>query len=174
MSCKDAMIPKSKVTTTSPDAVVKTVMQRIRKKGYRYAIVVDKEGRYMGRIGARTVIKRLLPKVATIKGALGHLNFVKGAEPGFAKNFTKLKKGRVEDVMRDDIETVKPSAPAIEGMRVLVEFGGPIAVVEPKTKKFLGIITEESILERLSHTVDDLETQLQKQRLAKLATKKKR
>ena len=67
MSCKNAMIPKDQIVVSSPNVITRDVIARIKDSEYNFAIIVDDKGGYLGRMSARTIIKRLLPKVATLR-----------------------------------------------------------------------------------------------------------
>lgn len=151
MTCENAMI--TKVATVAPDATVSEALSVLRKHNIRVAPVTDKNGVLVGIFGSRDILEGLLPVSVTMEGGLEGIDFIIGAAPGIAKRLAALKPQTVEAVMRRDFGTVKPDTPIWEAIRLLVKYGSPLPVVEPETRRLMGIISEQSALEQLDEAL---------------------
>lgn len=154
MSCKDAMI--STVVTVSPEITVAEALDILRKNSIRVVPVVEDGNVLVGMFGSRDILQELLPVSVTMEDGLERIDFVIGASPGVAKRLVAIKHEKVAVIMRRDQVKVEPETSLWEGTRLLVKHGSPLPVVDPETGKLLGIISEQSAIEGLERSLEDL------------------
>jgi CBS domain-containing protein len=68
---------------------------------------------------------------------------------------SRVGSGIVADVMDRNPEVAGASAPVWEVVRLLVEFGGPLPVIDENNRRFLGIIGEYSVISALTNAPSD-------------------
>lgn len=153
MPCENALIRD--VITCSPDTKIEDALNIIETRNIRGMPVLDDKGAYLGLFGVRAIMLSLLPG-SYKAGGLDTLDFAFGASPDIAEKLKALTNKTVGEIMETDIPTVTPETATLEGIRLLVKHGSPIAVLDKKTKAFLGIITKQSAIHDLKNNFDDL------------------
>ena len=146
MPCSDMMI--TDVVTLKAGQTVGEAIRKIEDTNVRFAPVLDDEGRLVGVFSTRSLMKSLLPVSVTMERGLESLDFVMGTAPMLAKKLSNELPRNVEDVMTKDPATIFPEISTWEAIRLMEVSGNPLPVVD-RAKKFLGLITEQSVLERL-------------------------
>jgi CBS-domain-containing membrane protein len=151
------MIPMDIVIKAHPDETVETVLNRLDEHSLRCVPVIDDEDVLVGTFHLEKVLEHLLPVAVTMPDGLKRLNFVVGASPGIAKRLHKLKPKLVKDVMEKDIYVVHPETQTWEAIRLIVNYGSPISVVERETGKLLGLISEQTVMAEMNGIIKELD-----------------
>lgn len=157
MPCRDAMI--TNLVTAKAEQKVGEILDLFSEKGFHSIAVVSNDGLFEGLITMRVLFRQLLPTAALIEGGLDNLDFMIGAAPGAAKRLKKLREKTVSEIMDTRCETLEPHTNSWEAVRVMVQHGSPVPVVEESTRKFVGMISSHTILENLQDIIDELEGQ---------------
>lgn len=155
MPFSDAFI--TTVVSVHPDKTVKEALSILQQHNLRKLPVVDDSQRLVGMFGTSTILKKLLPVAATMEDGLQRLDFVLGTAPGSAKRLRKIMPDPVSTVMDDKVAVAYPNTPAWEGIRLLVKYGSPLPVVEPKTGKLVGIVSDQSTIKTLEQLLIEIE-----------------
>lgn len=145
-----------KILVVDADASVEKTMTEMRKKKAATCVVVDEDGRLLGYLDMKVILKNLLPvslNVSAAGGAFGGM--VIGAAPGIAKRLRKVKPLEVHHIMERNFHAVSPNTPVWEGVQLLVEHGSPIFVLEEKTQNFIGVMDEASSIAELERIQDE-------------------
>jgi CBS-domain-containing membrane protein len=149
MPCSAAMIEK--VLTALTEDEVESTVAAMKKANIDLVPVVDEKGVAVGAFTYHQLFENLLP-VAVSDGFGGSINI--GAAPGVAKRLKKVLPLKVSDLMDRKITAVYPETPLWEGVGLLVQTNAPVLVVEPKSGKLLGVITNQSALDELNRLKD--------------------
>ncbi len=155
MPCKYAMI--TNVISLKPDMEAGEALDVLHDNKIRCAPVLDQDGNLLGMFSLENVLKHLLPVSARMEDGLRRLDFVVGAAPGIAKRLRKLSLLRLEDIMDTKIVVLHPDTQTWEGIRLLVRYGSPLPVVEEGSRKLCGLMTEQSALNEMSKSPEELE-----------------
>ncbi|MFP4313912.1 MAG: HPP family protein [Alphaproteobacteria bacterium] len=155
MPCHSAMVEH--VLIAKPDETVEDVLAKLRKKKDCHTIVVlDENSALLGYVDMKVLLKNLLP-VSVEVGSGTPVADIKtvGAAPGIAKRLRKVKPLPVHAIMEREFETLPPDAAIWVGVQALVEHGSPVFVVEEESRKFAGLINEESTINELERIQDE-------------------
>lgn len=159
MSAFEALIPNS--ISLSPDQTVKEALATLEERHIRKCPVVDADGHVVGMFGLHCLMEDLLPMAAQIEDGLEDLDFLVGGAPGAAKKIRKLGPQLVKQHMNccTNIEErlLLPDTPLLEVIRRLSKYGSPLPVIDSKTKKFIGLVSEQSCLHRLHDILAEIE-----------------
>lgn len=147
MPCHAAIVPKA--LSLKADTTVEKALKAMKKAKVEYAPVVDADGIIAGLFSYKILMKNLLPVSVAMSDGI-QLDVQIQAAPGIAKRLRNVQLLSVETLMeRQDFPIVYPETPTWEGVNVLVQTGLPLTVVEPQTQKYIGFITQTSLLEEL-------------------------
>lgn len=147
MPCHSAKLEN--VLVVEPDTPVEKALNAMTKKKAQIAAVVDEAGRLLGYLTMKVLLKNLLPVSLTMQGAGRSADVVVGAAPGIAKRLRKVKPIAVHNIMERTIHSVSPNTPTWEGVQMLVEYGGPIFILEEGEGGYVGVMDETSIIAEL-------------------------
>ncbi len=155
------MIAKEAQVTLHPDDTISKAFQLMRKQGMRFLPVVDDAGHYIGVFTSPTLIRLMLPRALTIdlggkdshKG-LTDLSFFNLDQESFFESLDEVKDHPVKDYLSDpkDIPTATPDTPIMEGILLLHRFKRHVILIEPGSRKFVGVL---SINSSLCHIFDE-------------------
>lgn len=158
LTCFDAMLPPDRQRTISPNASVYEAFCLLRESRARFLPVVQEDGTYCGVFTAPTLLRLLLPRAATI-GVRGDadgthfekLSFLNMEKADFDTQIDKLHLEKVSDHMSDpeNIPTTAPETPIMEGILLIYKFKRHVILVEPKTNRFVGTVSANSIFDRV-------------------------
>lgn len=157
LTCQDVMVPSDEQITIGPEESVATAFQLIKKNRARFLPVVDADGKYLGVFTAPTLLKLFLPKAAIIglndstsRVAMGHLSFMNLDKEDFDNQLEALKYEKVVNNMSnpDNIPVAAPDTPIMEGIFLYYKFKRHVVIVEPKTGRFVGTVSSNSLLDR--------------------------
>lgn len=156
LTCKDVMLADQPIL--HPNDSVSKAFKLMRRHGVRYLPVVDEEGTYLGVFTSPTLIKLLLPRAVTInlggKGTdkgLHNLGFFNIDEEDFQHQLEELRDELVQDYLSDpkNIPVTSPKTSIMEGILLLNKYKRHVILVKPKTQKFVGVVTINSVLQQL-------------------------
>ena len=146
MLVRDAMIPNA--MTCSPDDSFPELLQRLLDSQQGAAAVLDTEGNLVGMVGFHHVLRKVVPVYIALDKKLMEVMH----EGYLEERLERLRDRKVRDFMIDDKDTVGPEDALIKAAVMLVQLGRKtLAVVDGK--KFLGMITRRSILEKVTHQI---------------------
>lgn len=149
MPCREALITKP--ILLKPSQSVDQALAALKKAGATFAPVLEDDGTLAGLFSVGRVLENTLPvSVAVAVGGEGAaMNVTIPSAPGMAKRFQKYRQGTVSEMMQRPARAVYPDTPLDAAVRHIRENGEPAAVIDPATGSFIGIVTENSILEAL-------------------------
>lgn len=153
--CTEAIVKD--VLTLRPENTVLEALDIFKKNNIRSLPVVDNQGKFCGIFGLKHILLKLLPKSVTMEDGLESLDFIQGATPGIAKRLKKLYPQAVLENMDSDPVTIDSHTALWEAVRVMAVYGSPIAIVNEETKKFEGVITRLTLLDRLEKIISELD-----------------
>jgi len=152
MPCSKAMV--TKIISVRADQTIEDVLKVFNKHGIRGVPVMEGEN-ILGVFHLRNLLQNLLPVNVNVEHGVNldmRLDYLVDIEPEVAQRLRKLLKIKVRDVMEPeaDLRFVTPETPLWEGVRLLVKYDTPLAVVEEKhSTKLSGIITSQSMVKAL-------------------------
>lgn len=153
--CTDAMIKKNTVTIR-PDQTVKEAIDMFREHNIRNVPVVDVNNKYCGFIGFKDIFKKVLPVAVNLGKGIPNLDFIIGGAPNVAKKMRKTYGLPVSDVMRKGCKTLEPDSATWQALRLMVDEGSPVAIVE-KNKDFIGIVTRQTLFAELENIMEEVD-----------------
>lgn len=134
---------------TVPAAMtVEEVLDLMVKKKADFVAVADGQGALEGYFSHRVLLRNLLLVPVSMTDGL-QLDIKINAAPGVAKRLKKIGTVPVGDLMERKPRIVGPDTPTWEGIGQILTHGEPVLVVDPATRKLLGIITESSAVAEL-------------------------
>lgn len=148
-----------KAFTVSPETTVGDAIDLLQKHGVRCMPVVDADRKLVGWFSFMQVFKFMLPAAVTMEGGLTNIDFVFDTAPGAAKRLGKLQDHSVAEVMLQDCPRLNADTPTWEMLRLLMQHGSPLPVVDAPSDRFLGIISDQSVLESLEEVLKDLQAE---------------
>ncbi len=156
LTCKDVMVSSDIQVVLRPTDTVSTAFQLMRKMGVRFLPVIDDEGKYLGVFTSPTLIKLLLPRALTIKlggmheahHALNDLKFYHVDKELFHNSLAEDKNESVMNYLSepDSIPILSPDTSIMEGVLMLHKYKRHVILVDPKTDKFVGVVSINSVL----------------------------
>ncbi|MCB1682517.1 MAG: CBS domain-containing protein [Alphaproteobacteria bacterium] len=153
MPCLNAV--EKKMVQISPDDEVESAINILKKSKVNAAPVVDEQGKLLGLFSFKGLMRNLVPVSVAMTDGI-KMDIKVGAAPGVAKRLAKVKPLKVLEVMDRKVLTVAPTDPLWEGVSLLTNHGGPLAVVDEQNK-LLGIISYTSMLAELEAMQDSAE-----------------
>ncbi|MEM6781552.1 MAG: CBS domain-containing protein [Pseudomonadota bacterium] len=155
MPCKDVILPDPIVGRKGQ--TVQEILALLEEKHIRTVPILDDDNKLVGLFGYDQIMKGLLPVAVTMEDGLQTLDFLVGAAPGVAKRLRKLYPKLVEDVANTNCHVVYSSTSTWEAVRLITKYGSPIPVIEEKTGDFIGVISEQSLIEDFKKIIQELE-----------------
>ncbi len=137
------------VISVKPDDTVKVALILMDKHSVRAVPVVDENGDYIGMFSTHQLMKKLLPQIAVTDDSLPTLDFIQKAAPQIAQRLRELEPQKMGDLVDTQIPPITVEIPHTEAMMRLVRYGSPVPVVYKGTKRFHGLLTEQSMLSEL-------------------------
>ncbi len=147
MPCHAAITDKS--VTLKLDQDIDQALKDMRKRKVEIAAVVNEGDIFEGILTTREILKNLLPVSVNMADGSSIENITLTAAPGIAKRLKKVKPLMVEQLVNRRIQAVSPETPLWEGVTLLVQSDHPVPVVEQDSGKFLGFITDQSMIQEL-------------------------
>lgn len=138
-----------------PEDTVPHAAQLMLDYGIRNLPVVDKNSRFLGSFGIVHLIKLLLPSVATMDeehmGGVTDLTFIHQTFDDIRDRLQDIRSHKVGDYMdTENLAQVTPKTSVIEAMLLLYRHRTHVPVVEPGSKKLMGVVTFNCILSAIT------------------------
>lgn len=147
MPCHAAIADKA--LTIKVDSTIEKALKAMKKAKVEYAPVIDADGVLIGLLSYNILMKNLLPVSVNMSDGI-QLDVNIPAAPGIAKRLRNVMLLTVDTVMeRKDFPVVYPETPTWEGVNMMVQTGLPLTVIEPETQKYIGFISQTSLLDEL-------------------------
>lgn len=137
----------------APGDSVQRAIDDLKKNKVEAAPVVDEDGRLLGVFSLTALMKNLLPVSVPVAGGI-MMDVKISAAPGIAKRLAKVNTLTVGELMDHKVNAITPDTPIWETVNVLLQYGGPVVIVEPGTGIVRGVLTAESIMNELSKMND--------------------
>lgn len=103
--------------------------------------VVDADGRYIGMFGTDDLLSLVVPRVAIAGNLAASLRFVGDNPRALAERFRELKQQPVAAIADRNAIVLAPDTPQIEAFRVFCRSRASLAVVEPNSRKLVGLVS---------------------------------
>jgi CBS domain-containing protein len=146
MPCHAAMM--NKVTTLAPDTSVEDALKILDKHKIDTLPVVEEDGLFLGLFGRRILMKNLLPVSVAMSDGI-QLDVKIPAAPGIARRLKKVMPLPIHEFADRKVPYVHPEMALWQCVSLIVQYGAPLPVLETETKKFIGLISDESALSEL-------------------------
>lgn len=153
MPCHAAITDKSVILKL--DQNIDQALKDMRKRKVEVAAVVNEDDQFEGTLTTREILKNLLPVSVSMADGTTLENITLSAAPGIAKRLKKVKPLKVSQLTNTQVQPVSPQTPLWEGVTLLVQSDDPIPVVDQGSGKFLGFITDQSMLQELEKLQND-------------------
>lgn len=145
------------VVKIHPDNTVTEALEIFKKANIRSLPVVNDEGLFVGLFGLRHLLLSLLPASVRMEDGLERLDFLVGATPAIAKRFRKNMEIKVSELMDKEPEVVHQDTATWEVLRIMALRGSPVSVVDENSKKFIGLISRQSLLADIENLVEEMD-----------------
>ena len=155
MSCRTAMIAMDHVVTAKSDMRVSDIAHMLENKKLRAVPVLNENDALVGMFSTRVLLRNILPASVTMEDGLQRLSFGHGAEGSLARALVDVMDDPIVDHIEKKPIVLHADTAMWEVVRLLVEHGSPLAVVEEGTNKLIGLMSDQSILEALNKLVSD-------------------
>ncbi len=152
--CTNAMIKET--VTISPDATVKDALSLLKQHNIRNLPVVDDKGDFIGMFGLREVLSNVLPVAVKLGDGIPTMDFLHGGIEDVAKKLHKTHNHKIGDVMNKNAEAIDSDSATWEALRFMVYQGSPVPVTEPDSKKFVGLISRQTLLTELDNIANEI------------------
>lgn len=119
--------------------------------GHTLLPVVDSEGVYRGNFDLADVWSVLLPKAVHLnRKSIENLAFIPSSLEKMKEQIAEEAGEPLEKyVTRSDSPPLSPESPVIQGILMLDECGGTLAVVDPQSHRLVGILSATDVLTAL-------------------------
>ena len=139
MTCGAIMTREPKYVRESD--TISCAAEHILAHRYINLLVVDEDGRLVGVFGIYDLLGLLVPRVAVIGNLLPNLRFLDDDMGQLHKKLASLKNKPVKRAVNREAPSVHPDTPVVEALRLFCRNHMTIPVVEPGTKKLVGMIS---------------------------------
>jgi CBS-domain-containing membrane protein len=102
--------------------------------------VVDGADCYVGMFGAEDLAGLVVPRIALAGGLAPNLRFIGDDAGELARRFRDLKSHPVRQAVDTSAVVLTPDTPQIEAFRIFCRSRAPLAVVDPASRKLLGVV----------------------------------
>lgn len=156
LTCKDMMLKDQVVLR--PDDTVSRAFTLMRRQGMRFLPVVKEDGTYIGVFTSPSLIRLLLPQAITIQmggknanKGLNDLRFFNLDQDSFEESLKEVKDEPVANYLSDpkNIPTTAPDTPIMEGILLLHKYKRHVILIEPDSKQFVGVLSNNSTLQHI-------------------------
>ncbi len=152
MTCRNAMLER--VVSVSPQHTIGEALNVLQRENVRRAPIVDAQDVFLGHFELAKVLAKLLPGPLALgsQGLMGahmRLDYMLDSDSDVVQHLRSLLSVPVLEVMDESPVLVRPTTPLLEGIRLLVEHGGPVPVVQEQDNKLVGLISVQSAIKVL-------------------------
>ncbi|HRE18965.1 MAG: CBS domain-containing protein [Candidatus Accumulibacter sp.] len=158
MFCRHAM--STDVITAGPDQTIRDALALLARHRIRAVPVVDAEGHLVGQFGLDAMLASLLPTALTVDhhdmmNVNMRLDYLLDATPNVAKHLHDLLPMALSSVMNTKVQVVHRDTPLWEGIRLLVQQGSPIPVVDETSHALVGLLSSQGATGRLMELIGE-------------------
>ena len=147
MPCHAAIADKHLVL--KEDVKVEKALKDLKKANVSFAAVTDKAGILVGFFSYAVLMQNLLPVSVAMADGI-QLDVTIPAAPGVAKRLKNVMPLPLLQIMeRKSIAIVYPDTPLWEGINIIAQNNMPLCVIEPESRKYIGLITPQSAFDEL-------------------------
>lgn len=145
--CQDILITNP--TILRPNHTLAQALQALQKEHVRYLPVVDEQGDFVGLFSSLTLITLLLPQ--TISMDLGipaaGLNFMTTSTEELHHRLQDLSDKPISEyITHTDLSVCHPESSIMEAIYLLHKFHSHVMITEKDSRRFVGIVSINSIL----------------------------
>lgn len=142
--------------SVSPDMTIEEGIRMLHDKRIRIMPVVDEDQNYLGMFCYRTLLGKLLPVSAMMEDGLENLRFASHTSDEVRQKLEGFLPKKVMDVIDTSRPTLTPDMSFWHMLMMIYKFDAPLAVLDPDTKKIIGIVTKQSSLTDLQRRIPEL------------------
>jgi CBS-domain-containing membrane protein len=139
MRCADIMTANP-LTVRDSDSIAAAAEKLIAHRQLNIP-VVDADGCFAGMFGAEDLLGVVVPRVAIAGSLAANLRFVADDPRRLAERFGELKHRPVGGVADRNAVVLAPDTPQIEAFRIFCRNPAPLAVIDPQSRKLVGLVT---------------------------------
>jgi CBS domain-containing protein len=139
MTCS-AIMTAAPLTIRDDDTVANAATRMVARH-FTSLPVVDAEDRYIGMFGIYDLLGLLVPRVALAGNLMSNLRFMSDDPDELRRKFHEIKGRRVADAVDRNAAALHPETPEIEAIRLFSRNHSALPVVDPQTRKVVGIIS---------------------------------
>ncbi len=139
MRCADIM-RADPLTVRDTDSIAHAVETLIEHRELSIP-VIDAENRYLGMFGADDLAGLVVPRVALAGNLASNLRFIGDDTRGLAERFRSVRSHPVRQAADKGAVVLAPDTPQIEAFRLFCRSREPLAVVDPQSRKLLGVVS---------------------------------
>lgn len=133
-----------------PDDCVYKAADYVMKNRYRRIPVVDDDGRFVGVFGVNCLLRLVLPQAAIMEKGLDSVHFTRETPADLYRRYIENSNKPISVCMdKVDVEIVGPDTPLLEAVLVLYRTKASLPVVDPETRKLLGVISYWDLGEKI-------------------------
>jgi len=139
MACASLMaadVPRLRGDASVAEAVSELIARR-----HTSLPVVDGDGLYVGMFGVLDLLGLLVPRVALAGDLAANVRFIGADADGLRARFRDQRGRPLSEVADRNAPTLKPDTPDVEAIRLFCHGHNGIAVVDPQSRKVLGVIS---------------------------------
>lgn len=149
MEIEKVLIGKDASVSIQKDTLVSEGLKVLQEHRVRKLVVLDGE-RFVGFFSLKGIIRHLLPKALTLQEEIPDMEFIHGDEADVIERLGALGEKILSDVVTEPPVFVTNETDLTETLRHLYVHDSPLPVVDKLSRKFLGLVTAQSMLEYLS------------------------
>lgn len=128
-------------TVLHPSDKVGKGVKCIMEHRYRRLPVVDDEGHFKGVFGVNCLLRLVLPKAVVMDKGLNTVPFVRDSLSDLHRRLKEVEDEPISMCMHHESVQVAPDTPLIETLLILYNTRASLPVVDPETKKLIGVIS---------------------------------
>jgi len=108
--------------------------------------VADAKDRFIGMFRVRRVVGLALPKAATIDHLVEDISFINESVADLTRRLDTMRDDPVSKHLDDTVPVVRPAMALAEILLLLYRSSNTLPVVEEPSRKLLGIVTSQRVL----------------------------
>jgi len=159
MTCATAMT--NTIVSVRDEQTIGDALQLLDRHSIRTLPVITAEGELVGRVDFAAVLSNLLPGPLMVDSHGDRfslrLDYIvdEKSELDVAKHLRELLPIKISEVMDREPKMVHRDTPLWEGIRLLVQHGSPIAVVEEGSHNLVGLVSLQSAIRELMRNIGE-------------------
>lgn len=141
MTATASTVMDSEPTVLCADDTVGHAIELIMQHRYRSIPVVDNGGKYLGTFGVNCLLSLTLPKAVLLDRGLNSIPYVNDSLADLHERLMDVENLAVSECVNHDLPVVGPDTPLVETLLVLYRWRASLPVVDPASRKLLGMIS---------------------------------